>query len=313
LLSHAGRFFDHAVAMTTRRNLATVAVAVALTLPGCGSDDEPRAAPTKSVAPPTSVPASATQGTPVTRTPELDAIGVIGHSGATGADSSGDGRDIPGNSWATGDNPEVESIYLRLLADHPALKGHNWNEAVNGTGVDSLMHQAQTLLAHDPVPDIVLVNSVDNDIQCDGTDEQNYDPFQAGIDEVLSFLESSAPGIKIFFVDQWTSVKAYDDVVAGDPGAVSYASGTGVCSTFTAPGGERNPEAEAYLQHQVDEYFARIVRACAQHTGCATDGGAMQAMPLEFKDITDDYNHLTVTGLAKEAAIAWDHLPPDWK
>jgi hypothetical protein len=305
--------------VTTRLTPALLLLAVSLTattLASCGSDDKASPAPSPSATAPTPSPTptpSSGSGAPVARTPELDAIGVIGHSGATGADSDGDGRDVPENSWATGDNPAVDSVYLRLLADHPAIKGHAFNEAISGSDVTSLMDQAEAVLAHDPVPDIVLVNSVDNDIQCNGSDEQNYDAFEAGIDEVLTFLDDSAPGIKVFFVDQWTSVKAYDDAIATDADAVSAASGTGVCSTFTAPGNKRDPKAEAYLQRQVDAYFARIVHACGQHPDCATDGGAMQQLPLQLQDITTDYNHLRVSGLAKEAAIAWQALPAGWK
>jgi hypothetical protein len=39
----------------------------------------------------------------------------------------------------------------------------------------------------------------------------------------------------------------------------------------------------------------------------------MQDMPLDAKDLTADFNHLTVSGLAKEAAIAWEKLPRAWK
>src|SRR3954451_22296719 len=77
----------------------------------------------------------------------FDAIGVIGHSGATGANSEGDGSDVRENSWATGDNDDVDSIYLRLLADHPALKGHNFNTAEDGSDSSLLMEQAEQLLA----------------------------------------------------------------------------------------------------------------------------------------------------------------------
>jgi hypothetical protein len=118
--------------------------------------------------------------------------------------------------------------------------------------------------------------------------------------------------MKVFFVDQWASVDSYDDVAEGIPDLVSELSGSGPCDTFT-PQGERNAEAEGYLQQVVDEYFDRITRVCEQHSGCATDGGAMQELPLEGADITDDHNHLSVPGQAKMAAIVWDHLPADWK
>ena len=41
--------------------------------------------------------------------------------------------DCPDNSWATGTNPAVDSVYIRLLALNPQLKDHNANDADSGT------------------------------------------------------------------------------------------------------------------------------------------------------------------------------------
>jgi hypothetical protein len=39
----------------------------------------------------------------------------------------------------------------------------------------------------------------------------------------------------------------------------------------------------------------------------------MQGLPLEAADLATDFDHLSASGLAKEAAIAWDALPAAWK
>ena len=74
-----------------------------------------------------------------------DGIVVMGHSGATGYDSNPLNReaDAPENSWATGDNPAVNSIYRRILARHPAIEGHAFNVARSGSDVNDLMRQAR--------------------------------------------------------------------------------------------------------------------------------------------------------------------------
>jgi hypothetical protein len=280
---------------------STITLALCLAVAGCGSAAE------------TAASSGTTSSEPsIHRTAEFDAIGVMGHSGATGANSTGEGPDVPENSWATGDNPVVDSIYLRLLSAHPALQGHNFNTAKDGSDASALMGQAEALLAMDPVPDLVLINSIDNDIQCDGTDEANYDSFEAQIDDVLTYLEKTAPGIRVFFVDQWTTVAGYDDVVAPLPGGIAHGTDSGPCGVFNADG-SRNLEGETYLQQQVDTYMDRIIAVCSRHDDCATDQKAMQGMPLEAADLAPDFDHLAVSGLAKEAAIAWDALPADWR
>jgi hypothetical protein len=280
---------------------STITLALCLAVAGCGSAAE------------TAASSGTTSSEPsIHRTAEFDAIGVMGHSGATGANSTGEGPDVPENSWATGDDPVVNSIYLRLLSAHPALQGHNFNTAKDGSDASALMGQAEQLLAMDPVPDLVLVNSVDNDIQCDGSDEGNYDAFEAQIDDVLTFLQESAPGVRVFFVDQWTSVVRYDDVVSTLPGGIAHGTDSGPCGVFNADG-TRNVEGETYLQQQVDEYMDRVIAACSRHDDCATDAKAMQGLPLEAADLAPDFDHLAVSGLTKEAAIAWGALPSDWK
>lgn len=69
---------------------------------------------------------------------------VIGHSGTTGYgwDPSNPEGDARQSSWATGTNPDVDGICLRLLAGHPALQGHSFNVGVDGSGVDDLERQA---------------------------------------------------------------------------------------------------------------------------------------------------------------------------
>jgi hypothetical protein len=291
--------------MRCRATGAATCLITILAVTGCSSDDSPAGTPgADAAAPGTGSPAP----TPIERTPELDSMAVMGHSGATGAGSDGTGADVPNNSWATGSNPEVNSIYRRLLTTHPALEGHNANVARSGSDVNDLKRQLEALATVDPVPDLVIIQSIDNDIRCDGSDPDNYDDFEETLDEVLTMLEDQTDGAQVFFVDQWTSVKTYTNVIADIPRAVAGNSGTGPCDVFT-PDGRRNPEAEAYLQGLVDTYFGLIVDVCSRHVGCYTDDGALQRMPLTRGDLISDLNHLSVQGLHKMAEHAWAALP----
>jgi hypothetical protein len=312
--------------MNTRPGPALLILGAALLgLSACGADDEPAAVPatastastasttaTAAATPPTSAPAA------LVRTPELDAIGVIGHSGAMGADSHGDGLDVPENSWVTGTNPKVDSIYERLLAGHPALKDHHWNEAVSGSDAGALMGQAERLLTHEPVPDIVFIVSMDNDIACDGTDDENLtaDPeaYGATVAAVVDYLQSTAPGVKIFFNETPFSVHQYDAAVmaAGSPGHIDWPGSP--CDPVTDDD-TIDPAGEAYQQQVFDAYYQQLTDICAQRTGCATDEGALEAEDFTASpnDLTEDLNHLTVSALAREAAVVWQQLPPAWK
>ncbi len=278
--------------MTARPILG--AVLLVLAVAACGSDD--------------SRTGSSAATTPATE--QLDSIVALGHSGLTGfnADPAERQADAREYSWATGDDPAVTSIYQRLLATRPALRGNATNLAVDGSTVDDLPAQVDQMLALDPLPDVVIIQSIDNDMQCDGTDPDNELRYAAALDAVLTTINQDDPGAHIFFVDQWAAVQTYVDATKDLPASVAGATGDGPCDTFTATG-EVRAAGVASQQQIVDDYFAAITRVCAAHQGCFTDGGALQRMPLTAGDLTSDADHLSVSGLTVMAQYAWEALP----
>ena len=233
----------------------------------------------------------------------------MGHSGATGYDSNPlhRGTDAPENSWATGSNPAVNSIYRRLLARNPAIEGHAFNVARSGSNVDDLMRQARLAVAFRPVPDLFLIQSVDNDIQCDGTDARNYAPFAATLQRTLEFINRRAPKAHIFFVSQWASVANYTTAIEKIPAKRAAESGNGPCNVFD-PSGRLRPAGMASLQKLVDAYHARLASTCARVRNCRYDQGALQRMTVVPQDLTPDANHLSIRGQRKMAAMVWAAL-----
>lgn len=235
-------------------------------------------------------------------------VAVIGHSGATGYDSDPDrpGEDVKANSWATGTNPQVQSIFLRMLATNPSLEGHATNLAKSGSNVTSLIGQAAQLVERTPKPQLVLIQTIDNDQKCDGTDAANYEPYRAKLTEVLDTLAKGLPKAQIFIVSQWADVKTYDRVVfAIDP---NHIAGDGPCDTVNPQTMKIDPAKEAYLQGLVDDYWKIVTDVCKLHPTCRTDGGAMKHFDLKPEDMTSDHNHLSVAGHAKMAAMEWTVL-----
>jgi hypothetical protein len=293
------------------RGLAVVALAVALF--GCGGDSTADQVPSPSSASTTAV-AGSSSPTPVT-TEVLDSIAVLGHSGATGtmSDPKDTSRDAHENSWATGENPAVRSIYFRLLQTHPAMQGHNYNMAVNGTAVDNLVPQLDSLLQQaDPLPDVVIVQSIDNDMKCDGTDAENYGPYGEALKNALTTIGQKIPGADLFLVSQWGTVANWTAYAVHNPSAVLENSGTGPCDVFTEAGKIR-PAGVKSLQAIVDKYWAVVETVCASVPRCFTDHGTMQSMRIKAQDVASDGNHLAIPGHAKMAAIAWKALPAEIK
>jgi lysophospholipase L1-like esterase len=203
----------------------------------------------------------------------------------------------------------VDSIYQRLAQQHPAMRGHNYNFAVNGSTVDNIEFQLQKLLREaDPLPDVVIVQTIDNDMRCDGTDPENYAVFGSTLDWMLRLIQKKVPGAALFLVSQWATVETWATWASRHPEQVADNSGNGPCDVFTSDGTVRQARVRS-MQSIVDGYWAQVEKVCAALPDCYTDGAAMQAMTVTDRDVAADLNHLSITGHAKMAAIAWKAFP----
>ena len=63
--------------------------------------------------------------------------------------------------------------------------------------------------------------------------------------------------------------------------------------------------ASAPLALDIDHYNKAMAAACATIPVCHYDNGAMQRLGVVPADITEDGNHLTVSGLRKYADLVW--------
>jgi hypothetical protein len=238
-----------------------------------------------------------------------NSIAVIGHSGATGynSDPHRPGVDATENSWATGSNPAVQSIYLRILSRNPAIKGHNFNLARDGSDVADLVRQAREAVALPTPPELVLVQTVDNDKRCDGTDPKNYKPYAATLSRALRTLTQGLPRAQIFIVSVWASVRNYTNVIKNIPSARADNTGTGPCDVFDQSGKVR-PAGVASMEKIIDGYHRQVAATCAHFRNCRYDHGALYHMVIQRADLAPDSNHLSIRGHRKMAATAWAAL-----
>jgi hypothetical protein len=271
---------------------------LALVATGCGGgSDAPTAAHS---------PTTAQASTPDTAHPV--GIVAIGHSGLTGenSDPSQAGLPAPENSWATGTTPRVDSVYARLVAALPQTRGHVANAAEGGAPVTALAGQLSTALATVPHPALVIVQTIDDDIRCDGTDSANLAHFGATLAGVLTSLTASSPASKILLVGQLgrPSPSFIGHLVTVHPEAKASMTGSGICD-FYDPHGKLNPKAFTALTKVIDGYESEQARVCARYAQCHTDGGVRATYQDSLANFTDDLNHLNLRGQAQEAALIW--------
>jgi len=239
-----------------------------------------------------------------------DAIVVLGHSGTTGynSDPSSPGADAEANSWATGDNPTVQSIYSRLLAVNPAVAGHNTNLGVDGSDIGDLSAQVDQALTLNPMPDLFMIQEVDNDLKCDGTDKDNYGRFAETLRAQLTRIATASPRATILLVSSPPgTVQNYGEVVAALPEAKANNTGTGPCDMFD-PSGKAVPAHWQYQDSVIKGYQSQLATVCKQFANCVYDDGALYRLKITAGDLAPDGEHLSITGHAKQAALEWKVL-----
>jgi hypothetical protein len=273
---------DTAAAATERplRRLILALPIIVAALAGCGSDSDP-----------------------------IDAEGglvVIGHSHLTGANSdpARPGADARENSWATGTSPSIRSIYQRLIETQPQFDGLVANAAVDGAPASALASQARTALREVPHPRLVIIQIIDNDIRCDGTDADHVAEFGADVTAALAVVTEASPASQILVVSKMGRPATYAAAISSVPEAVQLRSGTGPCSLFDEAG-RLNAEAVANLTAIVEGYEAELFRVCGEVSHCANDGGAMAAFVDRAVDLSSDWHHLAASGHARLAETMW--------
>lgn len=276
------------------------AVACASLLAACGSG--------ASSAGPSSAGPSPTAASP-TATPDLShPVGVIafGHSGLTGEGTGLPSDAVPENSWATGTSPDVNSVYLRLVAALPETQGHVVNTAQGGATSDSLPAQATGALLFVPVPALAIISTIDNDIRCDGTDPQHTTEFGKSVQAALDAIVAASPNVKILVVGQLGRPRAdfVEALVAKDPSIKTGLMGSDLCAFYDS-NGKISTKGFANLTAIVQGYEDEEARVCKLYPQCRTDGGVRAAWIDKLEYFSPDFEHLNVSGQAAEAALIW--------
>jgi hypothetical protein len=287
--------------MGTVRAVATLSLGV-LALAACGGEAVPEAR----VA--VAAPVAATAGAPA---PDADpahprGLVAIGHSGLTGvySDPLNPKANALQNSWATGTSPEVNSIYQRMVASLPDTAGHVVNAAVNGSRATALAGQAASALSRVPAPALVLVQTIVNDIACDGSDPRRIPVFGAEVRQALDTITSASPTTRVLIVTVVGRPAEQAAALASDRDASGRLGGPQPCSLFLGPG-RVDPGGVARQTRLVQAYEAEVRRVCAEVPQCRTDGGALASYEHRRRDLAWDLRHYAVSGHQRFAELVW--------
>jgi hypothetical protein len=232
-----------------------------------------------------------------------NSIVVLGHSGATGenSDPSRPNVEVRANSWATGTNPAVNSLYLRILAKNPKIKGRRHNFAQGGATVHDLVFQARRAASLKPKPDLVVIMIMDNDLVCP-VKARKLKAFRSTFISALEVLARGAPKSRFFVVSQFGSPTTYWQVLTPEE-RMSF-GGTGPCD-FLDPAGQLVQAKLDRAEKAIHAYEAQLRIACRRFHQCRYDGGAFGRIVDKREYMSSDLNHFSIEGHAEAAAVAW--------
>ncbi len=233
-------------------------------------------------------------------------IAVLGHSGSTGQNSDPDrpGFEARENSWATGINPEVNSVYSRILGRNPRIDGRAGSFSQGGAGITMVSAQASELLATAADTELIIVQVGENDLTCP-LDRSALADFKTQLTAALRKLANGAPRARVFVVSQFGTVTAYARSLTRAERAAQ--GGTGPCDFMTPSGGIAAAKA-ARVQHSIDDYETARQSACESVRTCTHDGGALSRIVNRREYVSSDLNHPSIAGHAKVAEVTWRAL-----
>jgi lysophospholipase L1-like esterase len=277
---------------------ATLLALVAGIAGACGGSDSDEGAESTTPAP-TSL-----------ETAEPVGLVALGHSALTGenSDPGKPGQPALENSWATGTADGLDSIYQRMVELRPETEGHVENFAQGGAPAASLRAQATTALQNVPTPQLAIIQTIDGDIRCDGTDDVHVAEFGAALDDVLTKIAEASPETQILIITQpgrpALELESMADLINSEPAARALYTGPAPCGMLDDSGAQQ-PENIATLTAIIESYEAEQQRVCDKYPTCSTDEGALATFRREPSMVSSDFNHLNLEGQRRLAEAVW--------
>lgn len=215
--------------------------------------------------------------------------------------------DAPANSWSTGTNSTVQSQYLRILANNPAIKDKNYNLARTGAKVQDLPGMADAINGLQVEYVTILIGA--NDV-CTSSESSMtpVETFRAKFQEGMQRLSSGTPNARIY-VTSIPNIYNLWSVLKNNYSARFTWSLASICQSMLAnPGSTSQTDMarrERVRQRNID-FNTVLQEVCAQYPQCRFDNNAIFNTVFAASDVsTRDYFHPSIAGQTKLSSVAW--------
>ncbi|MFL9683950.1 SGNH/GDSL hydrolase family protein [Streptomyces sp. KL110A] len=292
-----------------RRRIRTAVVGAVLAvaaLAGCTGSPAPRTGAAASTGPtptptPTPTPVSPWDDSPAS-------VAAVGDSVTRAFDACSLLADCPEASWATGTDPAVNSLALRLLGPG-RVAGNSWNLARSGARVAALPEQMGRAAARRPELVTVMIGAND---ACRPT-PAGMTPvaeFRRSFEASLARLRKDAPKARVY-VASVPDLRRLWDTGRTNP-LVRRVWELGVCGAMLADPEDLGAAAErrrTAVRDRVVAYNEVLAEVCARDERCRYDGGAVFGFRFDESLLsTWDWFHPSREGQARLAELAYRRI-----
>jgi lysophospholipase L1-like esterase len=235
---------------------------------------------------------------------------------ATGASATraantceGGGRGgCPENSWATGTNTEVNSIYLRIRAVHSGITGNLHLDAIGGQKMSDLSAQMEVVV--EQRVEFVIVDMGGNDF-CAPEEREvtSVASFRADFETAMSRLIAARPNTRIAVVSITNLYRLWEILHTTRAATDSWNLHTTCQSMLANPTSTSRADNDrrARVREAEIELNATLATVCARYANCEYDRGTAFEYRFEVGDVgRADYFHPSLTGQATNALVEWE-------
>jgi lysophospholipase L1-like esterase len=213
--------------------------------------------------------------------------------------------DHPAQSWTTGyaSYDGISSHYERLAALHPAITGHEYNDAVSGAKARDLPPQVSNAVAQDAQYVTVLIGG--NDLCTSSVSTMTSTTnFASQINAALASLHQGLPNAHIF-LSSIPDIYQLWSVLHTNWLARLVWSSAHICQSMLA---SANTETQRHQVVAREAAFNQILaQACAQYINCRWDKYATYNHKFSASQVsTLDYFHPSLSGQAALAQVTWN-------
>ncbi|WP_311765115.1 GDSL-type esterase/lipase family protein [Streptomyces zingiberis] len=248
------------------------------------------------MATPTSSPARPPEGGP-------GSLAALGDSMSRGFDACRLLADCVRASWATGTDPEVNSLATRLLADPRA---DSVNLARTGAAMADLPGQAERAVRHRPELVTVLMGA--NDACRSGVASMTpVESFRADFREALRTLREGLPETEVFVASVPDLYRLWEQGRGSDQAKQVWA--LGICPSMLAEPDAVGPaavERRQAVRDRVVAYNRVLEEECGRDRRCRYDGGAVFRFRFTGAQLSPwDWFHPSREGQRRLAELAY--------